>query len=172
MCYWFFCTGILPSGKKRKTAALDRSDKVYYGSDNAITHAGTSSSLLYKTWFHIIRTTRLSTIDNRYNHSKKQHRVLRKHTNVRNEGFRNNKTAPIRTKNRTTMPLVTLTFNKPPIPPKEGIMLRIWQHQILRNRRTHQSVKSVLNSHIYKTIHLIDKCISLSRRIHAECWRF
>jgi hypothetical protein len=38
----------------------------------AITHAGTSSSLLYKTWFLIIRTSRLSAVDNRFNHSKKK----------------------------------------------------------------------------------------------------
>jgi len=27
MCYRFFCTGILPTGKKHTTSALDRSDK-------------------------------------------------------------------------------------------------------------------------------------------------
>jgi len=31
-----------------------------------------------------------------------------------------------------------------------------------------QSVKFFLNSHIYKTMHLIDKFISLSRRIRAD----
>jgi hypothetical protein len=134
-----------------------------------------SNTLLYQTWFDIIRTIRLSTIDKRHNQSKKYQRVRRKHTNVQNEKFPNNKTAPIRTKNRTTTPRVTLTINKtpppPPYPPKEGIMVCIWQHPVLRNRRTYQNV-SALNSHIYNTIHLIDKCISLSRRIHVKCWSF
>jgi len=33
-CYRFFCTGILSSGKKHTMVTLDRSDKVYCGSDN------------------------------------------------------------------------------------------------------------------------------------------
>jgi len=47
-------------------------------------------------------------------------------------------------------------IRSPPIPPKDGIMMYIWQHPILRNRGIYQSVRSVLNSHIYKTTHLID----------------
>jgi hypothetical protein len=88
--------------------------RIIKSNSHAKTHAGTSSSLLYQTWFHIIRTTRLSAIDNRYNQSKtkKQHSVRRKHTNVRNETFRNNNTVLIRTKNRTTILRVTLTVNK------------------------------------------------------------
>lgn len=45
--------------------------KCQYVKTHVITHAGTSSSLIHNTWFHIVRTTRLSTIDSRYNHSKK-----------------------------------------------------------------------------------------------------
>ena len=64
--------------------------------------------------------------ENRHNQSKTQHRVQRKHTNVRNEKFRNNKRATILMKNRMTIPRVTLTINNAPtIPAKDSIMMCI-----------------------------------------------
>jgi len=42
------------------------------------TESDTSSSPLFKTLFHIIRTNRLSTVDNRYNLSKKTAQSLTK----------------------------------------------------------------------------------------------